>query len=34
VLLSHARDLVAATDAVSERLGYQPVLTQQMRKLA
>ena len=34
VLLSHARDLVEATDAVSERLGYQPVLTQQMRKLA
>jgi DNA-binding IclR family transcriptional regulator len=34
VLLSRARDLVDATDAISQRLGYQPVLAQQMRKLA
>ena len=34
VLLSYARDLMVATDAVSQRLGYRPAATQQMRSLA
>ena len=34
VLLSYARDLVDATDAVSQRLGYQPMQTPQTQRRA